>query len=294
MSKPTNRRVIVVLGATSAQGSGVVAALLHNPKGQWAIRAVTRDTTSPWAEKFRSKYQAAEDRVSLVSGNVYDVDSLRFIFSGAYGVFAMINEVLPGKPLVLPEEIRHQVTAGKDIVDTTKQCGLKHFVMSSLPDMVKASSGRFTEIYHMDHKFEIEQYAKKQLDCVTCVLPGIFDLGGEKTAGKNYPVLSPLISMDDMAATFTRITGRKAIHSPLTHDEWADLTAAMLGPAFREDVKQMIEWVSVAPTDKICYGALDPEEDISAKELGVTTSTFEDWMKRTGWTGPTEVYKAAV
>jgi hypothetical protein len=68
----------------------------------------------------------------------------------------------------------------------------------------------------------------------------------------------------------------------------------MLGPAFRDDVKHMMDWLSMASTDKICYGALDPEEDTSAKELGVTASTFEDWIERTGWTGPTEVYEGPI
>ncbi|KAI1345383.1 hypothetical protein F5Y01DRAFT_323519 [Xylaria sp. FL0043] len=100
--------------------------------------------------------------------------------------------------------------------------------------------------------------------------------------------------MDDIAATFTRLTGRKAVHNPLTIAEWADLTSIMLGPAFRDDVKHMMDWVCMASTHKICYGALDPEEDSSAKDLGVTASTFEDWIKRTGWTGPIEVYEGPV
>ncbi|KAI0147247.1 putative cinnamoyl-CoA reductase [Xylariaceae sp. FL1272] len=335
MSASTDKRIIVVLGATSAQGNGAVAALLNDPKEQWTIRAVTRDTSVPWAEQFRSKYRDSQDRVSLIAGDVYDKESLRPIFSGAYGIFALINELKPG--MVSPEEIRHEVDAGRNIVDVAEQCGVQHFVMGSLPDMVKASSGRYTEMYHMDHKFEVEQYAKTKLDCVTCVLPGffynnlrwpqycrlradgvvrfcasipgqkktqwldsgydvgvfvarIFALGKAKTAGKNYPVLSAPVTMDSMAATFERITGRRAIHDPITHDEWADLTVERIGPVFREDVKQMMQWVVEAPDDKICWGALDPEDDISAKELGVTASTFEDWLKRTGWTGPTEVY----
>lgn len=123
---------------------------------------------------------------------------------------------------------------------------------------------------------------------------GIFDLGVEKTAGKVYPALSPMVSFDDIAATFTRLTGRKAVHAPLTTAQWADLACAMLGPGFRDDVKHMMDWVCMAPTDKICYGALDPEEDTSAKELGLTASSFEDWIKRTGWSGPTEVYEGPI
>ncbi|KAI3321690.1 putative cinnamoyl-CoA reductase [Xylariaceae sp. AK1471] len=337
----SDQRVIVIIGATSLQGSGVVSALIEDPRAQWAIRGVTRDTSSPWAEKFVSKYEAAKDRVSLISGDVYSAESMRTALSGAYGVFLNTNQTVHGKTLVTPEEQRQEVEQGRIVIDAARHCGVKHFVMSSLPDMVKASGGRFTDIYHMDQKYEVEQYARNQLDYVTSVIPGffysnhwwpqycrlqadgvvrfcapipgpqkmqwtdpafdvgvftakIFDLGVGKTAGKVYPVLSPMVSMDDIAATFTRLTGRKAVHVPLTTAEWADLTCTMIGPAFRDDVKHMMDWLSMASTDKICYGALDPEEDTSAKELGVIASTFEDWIKRTGWTGPTEVYKGPI
>ncbi|KAI0855528.1 putative cinnamoyl-CoA reductase [Xylaria cubensis] len=320
-----DRRVIVVIGATSLQGSGVVSALIEDSKAQWAIRGVTRNTSSPWAEKFVSEYEAAKDRVSLISGDIYSAESMRAALSGAYGVFLNTNQTVHGRTLVKPEEQRQEVEQGRIVIDAAKHCGVKHFVMSSLPNMARASGGRFTDIYHMDLKYEVEQYARNQLDYVTSVIPAdsvvrfcapfpgphkaqwtdpaydvgvftarIFDLGVEETAGKVYPVLSPMVSMDDMAAAFTRITGRKAIHAPLTTAEWADLTSTMLGQAFRDDVKHMMDWVSMAPTDKICYGAMSPEEDTSAKELGVTASTFEDWMKRTGWTGPTKVYEDSV
>ncbi|KAI0517576.1 putative cinnamoyl-CoA reductase [Xylaria bambusicola] len=334
----SDQRVIVVIGATSNQGDGVVSALIGDPKAQWIVRGVTRDTSSPWAKEFMSKYEAAKDRVSLISGDVYSAESMRAALSGAYGVFLNTNQTVHGKTLVQPEELRQEVEQGRIIVDAAKHCGVKHFVFSSLPDMVKATGGRFTDIYHMDLKYEIEQYARSQLDCVTAVIPGlfysnhvwshycrlrgdgvvrfcapipgprkmqwtdpaydvgvftnrIFDLGVEKTAGKVYPAISPMISMDEIAAIFTRVTGRKAVHDPLTSAEWAEFTIPMLGPAFRDDIKHMMDWFSMAPTDKICYGALDPEEDTSAEELGVTASTFEDWIKRTGWTGPTEVYE---
>ncbi|KAI0869190.1 putative cinnamoyl-CoA reductase [Hypoxylon argillaceum] len=316
------RRVIVIIGATSYQGSGVVSALIEDSKTQWTIRGVTRDTSSPWAEKFVSKYEAARDRVSLISGDIYSVESMRVALSGAYGVFLNTNQTVHGRILVKPEEQRQEVEQGRIIIDAAKHCGVTHFVISSLPDMKKASGGRFTDIYHMDQKYEVEQYARNQLDYVTSVIPAdgvvrfcaslpgpqkiqwtdpaydvgvftakIFDLGVEKTAGKVYPVLSPMVSMDDIAETFTRLTGRRVVHVPLTTAEWADLTSTMLGPAFRDDAKHMMDWFTMAPTNKVCYGTLDPEEDTSAKELGVTASTFEDWIKRTGWTGPTEVYE---
>ena len=168
-----DRRVIVVIGATSLQGSGVVSALLEDPKAQWAIRGVTRDTSSPWAEKFVSKYEFAKDRVSLISGDVYSAESMRAVLSGAYGVFLNTNQTVHGKTMVNPEDLRQEVGQGKVVVDAAKHCGVKHFVYSSLPDMIKASGGRFTDIYHMDLKYEVEQYARSQLNYVTAAIPGI-------------------------------------------------------------------------------------------------------------------------
>ena len=118
---------------------------------------------------------------------------------------------------------------------------------------------------------------------------GAFSLGTEKTKGKTYPCVAPMITMDEMAATFTRVTGQPAVHDPLTPDEWADMGAVMMGPAYRDDIRDMMRWVSEAPKNKILYGSLDPEADKSAEELGVRASTFEEWLKRTGWAGPTDM-----
>lgn len=92
--------------------------------------------------------------------------------------------------------------------------------------------------------------------------------------------------MEDFATIFTRVTGDQAIYSPTTLDEWADMASEAVGPGFREDIRQMMEWASIMPDDKICYGALDPKEDPSWDDLGLSASSFEDWLKRTGWTGP--------
>ncbi|KAF4416418.1 cinnamoyl- reductase [Fusarium acutatum] len=57
-------------------------------------------------------------------------------------------------------------------------------------------------------------------------------------------------------------------------------------PAFKEDAIEMMQWAAVAPTDKTCYGAFELEVEQSSEELGLTASSFEDWLTRSGWTGP--------
>lgn len=90
----------------------------------------------------------------------------------------------------------------------------------------------------------------------------------------------------DMAETFTRVTGKPAVHEPTSLEEFGDLTAPFVGPPFKEDAMQMMEWASMVPEGRVAYGALDAQDDDSAAKLGLTASSFEDWLRRSGWTGP--------
>lgn len=115
----------------------------------------------------------------------------------------------------------------------------------------------------------------------------MFDLGVDKTAGKTYLVMSPLITPAEMAETFTRVTGQPAIHVPNSPEKFGEMTAPFVGPAFKLDAQEMMEWASVTPADKVCFGAMDPQKmNESFEELGLKASTFEDWLRRSGWKGP--------
>ncbi|KGO75007.1 hypothetical protein PITC_032450 [Penicillium italicum] len=325
-------RTIVVLGSTGYQGRGVVESLLCEPGlEKCLIRAVTRDINSTRARQLLQDYQTPDERLSLTTGDVYDPDSLQKAFSGAYGVFAVTREKGPRR-IEKEEDMNHELQAGLNIISAAKLCQVQHFVFSSLPNMKQATGGRFEKIFHMDHKYIIERWAKLDLS-VTCLLPGsffltnlnwpqysrrengvvrfcppipgdklvewldpvhdmgvfaarVFALGVSKTKNKNYVVAAPKMRMQDFATIFTRVTGQQAIYLPTTLNEWADLASEAVGPGFKEDIRQMMEWASIMPDEKICYGALDPAEDSSWEDLGLRASSFEDWLKRTGWTGP--------
>lgn len=111
-------------------------------------------------------------------------------------------------------------------------------------------------------------------------------MGLEKTHGKTYPVIGPPITADDMAKVFTRVTGQPAIHEPISTEEFAEFAVSHVGPAFKEDAKQMMEWATVMPGDKICYGAMDAYQDQSFEMLRLKASSFEQWLHRSGWMGP--------
>ncbi|KAL3458332.1 hypothetical protein BJX64DRAFT_266787 [Aspergillus heterothallicus] len=336
MPPPTASPIIAAIGATGNQGAGVIQSLLRSktPSGDlWHVRGITRDPNSAHAKKFLLDNQTPDNRLSLVAGDAYSKPSIQAAFAGAYGVFAMTSETHAGRILEKDEEMKHEIEAGRNMVLAAEEVGVQHFVLSSLPDMVAVTGGRFVNIHHMDNKHAVEVFARERLgDRVTCLIPGffysnlrwpqysvrrsdgvvefriptpsdqaaqwtdpiydmgtfaarIFELGLPQTSGKTYLALSPRTTPEEMVKTFTRVTGQPAVHEPISADEFAELTVPRVGPAFRQDAKEMMEWAAVAPADKICYGAFDEEVDRSFEELGLRASTFEEWLRRSGWQG---------
>jgi len=86
MSSSSSRRLLVVLGATGAQGSSVIRYAVE--QGGWdIIRAITRDPSADKAQKLKHKYNAIE----LAKGDADDQDSLLAAFQGATALFVMTD-----------------------------------------------------------------------------------------------------------------------------------------------------------------------------------------------------------
>lgn len=168
----TTLNTIVVLGATGNQGSGVVRALLSLATPMFHVRAVTRDISSSSAQRLLQQHASSADRLSHVSGDVYNVDSLQLAFADAHGLFAVTNSRLPGKGIETEADLAHELDAGKNIIDAAQRFNIQHFVFSSLPSIQEASGGRFSKVLHFDNKHLIEELARACLPCVTTLLPG--------------------------------------------------------------------------------------------------------------------------
>ncbi|KAE8312089.1 hypothetical protein BDV41DRAFT_577926 [Aspergillus transmontanensis] len=337
MSQYDYPKVIAVLGATGRQGSGVVQSLLRKTQPAFSVLALTRDLDSASAEPLRLEAQNNE-RLQLGSANVFDPDTLHRAFKGVHGVFAVTNHRAPGQQVTQEEDLQDELIAGRNIIKAAKDCGVKHFLLSSLPNIAQASRGQFTKVFHFDHKSQIESWAKEELPATTILHPGlfytnmfwpqycrrsgdgivefcapvpaeksadwvdpaydigefaaeIFARGPEITASKTYPVVGPKISFSELATVFEATTSRPARFNPGTLHEWGATVSASAGAGFERDIRQMVEWITVAPDDKICYGTMNPDEDQSQSDLGVRASTFQEWLERSGWTGPDDGVK---
>src|SRR3954471_9280923 len=79
------QNIIAVVGATGAQGGGLVRAILADPARRFRARAITRKTDS---EKARALVAAGAE---VVAGDADDGPSLERAFAGAHGAFVVTN-----------------------------------------------------------------------------------------------------------------------------------------------------------------------------------------------------------
>src|ERR1035438_10636057 len=78
-----DRKVIAVVGATGAQGGGLVRAILNDPNGGFAARVLTRDVNGAKAKEL------AKLGAEVVAADVDDAASLKKAFEGAYGAYCV-------------------------------------------------------------------------------------------------------------------------------------------------------------------------------------------------------------
>jgi uncharacterized protein YbjT (DUF2867 family) len=136
------KRIILVTGATGAQGGSVAHALLKD--GKFAVRCLTRDIASQKAQNLRRA--GAE----LVQGDLDDLDSLLVAMHNCYGVFGVTN---------FWEHFDKELQQGRNLVDAVHESNIQHFIFSSLPSYNKLSNGELS-VPHCDIKAELEDYSK--------------------------------------------------------------------------------------------------------------------------------------
>ncbi len=118
------KKTIVVVGATGAQGGGLVRAILNDPDHEFNVRAVTRDVSTDKAKEL------ARLGAEVVTANVDDIESLKKAFKGAYGAFC----VTFFWDHFSPEKENNQAKA---MAEASKHAGINHVIWSTLDDTRK-------------------------------------------------------------------------------------------------------------------------------------------------------------
>ncbi len=143
-----DKKIIAVVGATGAQGGGVVRAILGDSSGAFAVRALTRDVNS---EKAR---ELAKLGAEVVEADLDSGPSLRAAFDGAYGAFCVtffFEHFVPEKELV-------QAAA---MAQAANQAGLKHVVWSTFEDTRKFVPLTDDRMPTLMEKYKVPQFDAK-------------------------------------------------------------------------------------------------------------------------------------
>src|SRR5687768_15033719 len=149
-----DKKIIAVVGSTGTQGGGLARAILADPNGGFAVRAITRD---PGKDKAKALAAAGAE---VVQADIDDVESLKKAFAGAYGVFGVTNfwEHFSA------EKEKQQA---RNIAEAAKAAGVKHVIWSTLEDtrnLMKADDKRMPmlqekyRVPHFDAKAEADAF----------------------------------------------------------------------------------------------------------------------------------------
>ena len=118
------KKIIVVFGATGAQGGGVAHAILNDKNSEFAVRAVTRDPDSDKAKELQK--MGAE----IVAADIDDIESLKRAMKGAYGAYFVTFFWAHFSP-------EKEMAEAKNMATAAKEAGLKHVIWSTLEDVRK-------------------------------------------------------------------------------------------------------------------------------------------------------------
>lgn len=117
----TDKKIIAVVGATGSQGGGLARAILADPDGGFAVRALTRNPDSEPARAL------AALGAEVVEADLRDEAGVTKAFEGAYGAFLVTNF---WEHMSADQEKRDVATMAR----AAAAAGLAHVIWSTLDD----------------------------------------------------------------------------------------------------------------------------------------------------------------
>jgi uncharacterized protein YbjT (DUF2867 family) len=305
-----SKKIIAVVGATGAQGGGLVRAI-QREGGEFTARAVVRDVASEKAKAL------AALGAEVVAGDVDDVESLKRAFAGAYGTYCVTFYWAHLSP-------EREGVQAKNLAVASKHAGAQHVIWSTLEDTRKSIPlhdqrmptlmGKY-KVPHFDAKGEADAYftelglpltlsyasfywdnfiyfgmgPKKGADGVLALtlpmgekkMTGIAaeDIGkcvlgvfkkGSAYIGKSVGWASDALTGVQMAAAFTRAIGQEVKYNPVPPEVYRGF-----GFPGADDLGNMFQF----------YADFEPvllaSRDIAlSKALNPELESFDAWLKR--------------
>lgn len=163
-------KIIAVIGATGAQGGGLVRAIQRDQASGFRARAITRN---PDSEAARALSQLGAE---VVRADVDDFESLEKAFSGAYGAYCVTFFWDHFSPV-------RELAEAKSMALAARNAGLQHVIWSTLEDTRKwvplgdtrmpTLMGKY-KVPHFDAKGEADDAFREAGVPVTFLLTSFF------------------------------------------------------------------------------------------------------------------------
>jgi uncharacterized protein YbjT (DUF2867 family) len=307
----SEKKIIAVLGATGAQGGGLVRAILSDAGGHYRARAVTRD---PHSEKAR---QLAGLGAEVVAADVDDESSLQRAFEGAHGAYCVTFFWAHFSP-------EKEMAEAAAMARAAKAAGVRHVIWSTLEDTRKwvplsdnrmpTLNGKY-KVPHFDGKGESDRYFLESGVPTTFLLAAFywdnfihFGMGPRKGPDGRLAITFPL-GDQDMAGIAAEDIGACAYGIFRRGSEYAgkrvgiageQLTGAQMAAAFTKALGQEVRYNDVPPEvyrgfgfpgaedlgnmfqfyrdfSEYLRGARDPQV---SRALNPALQTFDVWLAR--------------
>ena len=280
-----DKRVIAVVGATGAQGGGLVRAALAD--GEFAVRALTR---KPDSDKAQALKKAGAE---VVAADLDDVESLVRALNGAYGAFFVTNywEIF---------SVEKEQQQARNLADAAKRAGVKHVVWSTLEDTrkdVPLTDDRMPtlmdkyKVPHFDGKGEADSYFKEAGVPTTFLRASFYwdnfvHFGSGPTRGDDGKlVLTMPMGDKELAGVAAEDIGAVAYGIFKAGPSTIGKTIGVAGEHLTG--KQMAEKMSKALGEEVTYAPVTPAQMRSfgfpgADDLGNMFQYYQDFEKQLG------------
>jgi uncharacterized protein YbjT (DUF2867 family) len=302
------KKIIAVVGATGAQGGGMVRAILNDPKSNFTARALTRDVSSDKAKAL------AKLGAQVVKADIDDLESLKNAFKGTYGAFCVTFFWAHSSP-------EKELAQAKALAEAAKHAGVQHAIWSTLEDTRKwvplndnrmpTLMGKY-KVPHFDAKGEADRFfadlkvpttflltsffwdnliygggPKKgpdgklafTLPMANKKLPGIAaeDIGkcaygifkkGREYMGKTVGIAGEHLTGTEMAAALTRALGQEVRYNAVTPEVYRGF-----GFPSADDLGNMFQFKR--DFNEAFCGARDVRV---ARAINPALKTFDEWL----------------
>ncbi len=306
----SEKKIIAVVGATGAQGGGLVQAILKDAQGGFAARAITRDTNSAKAKAL------AERGAQLAAADLDDEAGLAKALAGAHGAYFVTNfweHFSPDK----------EQAQARNLAAAAKHAGLKHVIWSTLEDTrrwvplsddrMPTLMGRF-KVPHFDAKGEADAYFREAGVPATFLLTSFYwdnlihfgmgpkldggrlvftlpmgeaklagiaaeDIGkcafgvfrkGGETIGKTIGIAGEHLTGAQMAAALAKALGRETVYNAVTPEQYRGF-----GFPGAEDLGNMFQFYR----DFEDYFCKARSVEVS-RALNPELQSFADWLAK--------------